>query len=106
MGAAAILHRYLDVKERLGESGEGLLRQIIDVVREALWARTYGGSKKSAPSDDLLDLLTADMDPAHIENLSRLRVDRRLRDRVDLANSVNDPVMDVDFLVGRGCEPA
>jgi hypothetical protein len=104
--AAAMIHRYLDVRARLGETGDGLATQILHTFRDVWWDHTYEGAQKSVPNEELLNMLTRDADPAEIRRVGRSLVDRRLRDRADLLKAINDPVMDVNFLVGRGCEPA
>jgi hypothetical protein len=100
---AAIVHRYLDVRARLGEPGAGLFRQCWQLFNEFWWMRSYEGTQKSVPPETLLDMLSADTDPAHIEKCGRLNVDRRLRTREDLAKAELDPPIDVQFLVDRGC---
>ena len=39
---------------------------------KSLWhQRSYEGSMKSVPDDDLLKMLAADLDPAHVKQLGR-----------------------------------
>jgi hypothetical protein len=104
--SAAMIFRYLDVRARLGETGDGIATQLFRAFKDMWWDHTYEGAQKSVPGEELLRMLTVDADPAQIERLGRSMVDRRLRDRTDLVQAINDPVMDVNLLVGRGCEAA
>mmetsp|Transcript_87122 Transcript_87122/g.254973 ORF Transcript_87122/g.254973 Transcript_87122/m.254973 type:complete len:414 (-) Transcript_87122:77-1318(-) len=103
--SAAILDVYSGVRERLGEPGASLPQQILEYLAEVWWFRTYEGSQKSVPDEVLLDMITGDTDPAVIERLGRLMVDRRLRTREDLAKAEDDPVVEPPYLVERGCDP-
>jgi len=116
---AAVLYQYLDVRERLGEVGVGLFQQLCEAVRNILYSRTYEGVQKSVPQDKLLDLLFCNDGTDHVNvkrkkwiereaklhRLGRLRMDRRLRTRGDVAKVENDLPITTEFLVGRGCDP-
>mmetsp|Transcript_470 Transcript_470/g.1396 ORF Transcript_470/g.1396 Transcript_470/m.1396 type:complete len:809 (-) Transcript_470:84-2510(-) len=102
---AAILNRYLAVRERLGEPGASLAQQLADYMGQIWWLRTYDGAQKSIPEEQLLEVISADADPSLLERLSRLGVDRRLRTREDLARAERDAFVDVEFLVKHGCDP-
>jgi hypothetical protein len=102
---AAMVHRYLDVRNRLCEPGVGIVKQTMNAVSEFWWKRTYEGSQKSVPAAELLEMLSADTDPIYLEKCGRLQVDRRLRTREDLHKAENDPTVDLDFLLERGCDP-
>lgn len=103
--SAAILDVYLSVRERLGEPGASLPQQVLEYLAEIWWFRTYEGSKKSVPDEVLLEMIRGDTDPKVIERLGRLLVDRRLRTREDLAKAEEDPIVDIPYLVERGCDP-
>jgi len=60
---------------------------------------------KSTPDEDLLRMLSADTDAAHIKKLMNMKTDRRLRTRDDLAKAEKDVAVDVEFLVQRGMDP-
>lgn len=104
--SAAIVRNYLDVRAKLGESGKGLQQQAMEGVRDVLWGRTYEGSQKTIPYDDLLNLIAADTDPAHLKRMGNLMVDRRLRSRADLNRAEKSQIVDEEFLIARGCDPA
>lgn len=103
---AAILHTYIEVRSRLGEPGDSFVKQANDYLGDAFWRRSYEGSLKSTPYDELLKILDEDTDPVRLRNLARLRRDRRLRNREDVAAAADDPQVDIQFLVDRGCDPA
>lgn len=103
---AGILHGYLNVRERLGEPGMGIPQQALGALQEVWWRRTYEGAQKTIPYEELLSLLAPDIDPAHMQRLSGLRVDRRLRTRADLHRAEKSPVVDEKMLIQRGCDPA
>jgi len=102
---AAVLQLFLEVRQALGEPGVGLPRQIWAVVKNLWHQRSYEGSMKSVPDDDLLKMLAADLDPAHVKKLMQMKTDRRLRSREDLARAEKDVQVNVDFLVKRGMDP-
>jgi len=102
---AAVLQLFLEVRQALGEPGTGLPRQILAVAKNLWYQRTYEGSMKSVPDDDLLTMLAADLDPAHVKKLMQMKTDRRLCTREDLAKAEKDIKVDVDFLVKRGMDP-
>eukprot|EP00913_Durusdinium_trenchii_P016375 g15392.t1 len=133
---AAVLQLFLEVRQALGEPGIGLPRQIWAVMKNLWHQRSYEGSMKSVPDDDLLKMLAEDLDPAHVKKLMQMKTDRRLctredrryaqqfvkpRDRdcyddavhccasefvEDLARAEKDVRVDADFLVKRGMDPA
>lgn len=102
---AAVLQRFMEVRQALGEPGLGLPSQITSTLRNAWYARTYEGSLKSVPDEDLLHMLSADVDPAEVKKLTLMMRDRRLRNRDDLAKAEKDVKVDVEFLVERGMDP-
>jgi len=103
---ASVVHRYVDVQKRLGETGIGLRQQISELIREVRFLQTYEGAQKSIPYDKLLRVLSSedDLDPAMVLRLGRLRMDRRVRTRKDLSHHETDPKVDVKYLVDRGCD--
>mmetsp|Transcript_84696 Transcript_84696/g.274373 ORF Transcript_84696/g.274373 Transcript_84696/m.274373 type:complete len:697 (-) Transcript_84696:43-2133(-) len=101
---AAVLTRYLGVRERLGEPGATISQQASGYLKQLQWTRSYQGSQKTVPDDKLLELISGATDPAHVKRLCRMGVDRRLRTREDLAKAEQDPFVDVEFLVARGCD--
>lgn len=103
---AAILNQYLKVRTCLGEPGESIVQQARILLREALYSRSYEGSKKSVPDDVLFNMISEarHTDPHRLRRLGRLRVDRRLRTRDDVETAEKDPPVTVPFLVGRGCD--
>lgn len=103
---AAVLQLFLEVRQALGEPGIGLPRQIWAVMKNLWHQRSYEGSMKSVPDDDLLKMLAEDLDPAHVKKLMQMKTDRRLCTREDLARAEKDVRVDVDFLVKRGMDPA
>jgi len=100
---AAIVHNYLEVRARLGEPGMGLQRQVLEAFREALWGRSFEGSQRSVPYDDLLEVLSADTDQEHLKRMGNLQVDRRLKSRADLHKAERAQSLDVEYLVSLGC---
>lgn len=102
---ASILNGYLEVRQRLGEPGAGFIKQIRDMMDQRSWSRTYEGSRKTAPNEEILKLLAADIDPHRVEKFGRMRMDRRLRTEDDLKEAEKSPVVTVDFLCKRGCSP-
>mmetsp|Transcript_8570 Transcript_8570/g.17585 ORF Transcript_8570/g.17585 Transcript_8570/m.17585 type:complete len:842 (+) Transcript_8570:79-2604(+) len=103
---AAVLQLFLEVRQALGEPGIGLPRQILAVMKNIWHQRSYEGSMKSVPDDDLLKMLAKDLDPAHVKKLMQMKTDRRLCTREDLARAEKDVHVDVEFLVKRGMDPA
>lgn len=70
--------------DRQSNEGESLLENVLTQVVKNLWhQRSYEGSMKSVPDDDLLKMLAADLDPAHVKKLMQMKTDRRLRSRED-----------------------
>jgi len=102
---AAVLQRFMEVRSALGEPGLGLPSQIASTLRNAWYARTYEGSLKSVPDEDLLTMLSADLDPVAVKKMMFMMQDRRLRNREDLAKAEKDMRVDVEFLVERGMDP-
>jgi len=102
---ATVIVRFLEVRQALGEPGLGLPRQIINTVQNLWYSRSYEGAMKSTPDEDLLRMLSADTDAAHIKKLMNMKTDRRLRTRDDLAKAEKDVAVDVEFLVQRGMDP-
>ena len=102
---AAVLQLFLEVRQALGEPGIGLPRQILAVAKNLWYQRSYEGSMKSVPDDDLLNMLAQDLDPAHVKKLMQMKTDRRLCTREDLAKAEKDIKVDVEFLTKRGMDP-
>eukprot|EP00931_Biecheleriopsis_adriatica_P086368 TRINITY_DN61055_c0_g1_i1.p1 TRINITY_DN61055_c0_g1~~TRINITY_DN61055_c0_g1_i1.p1 ORF type:complete len:873 (+),score=158.27 TRINITY_DN61055_c0_g1_i1:40-2619(+) len=102
---AAVVAQFLEVRQALGEPGVGLPVQISTFIRNAWYQRSYEGSMKSMPDEDLLDMLASDLDPAHVKKLMQMKSDRRLRNREDLAKAEKDIRVDLEFLVERGMDP-
>ncbi len=86
-----MLQLFLEVRQSLGEPGIGLPRQLLAVLKSLWHLRSYEGSMKSVPDDDLLKMLAADLDPAHVKplgekvitgdvlrKLMQMKTDRRL----------------------------
>lgn len=103
---AAVLHTYSEVRGRLGEPGDSFLKQANNLLGDSFWRASYEGSLKSTPYEELLKILEDDPDPVRVRKLTRLQRDRRLRNREELAAAADDPQVDVQFLVDRGCDPA
>lgn len=103
---AAVVQRFIEVRKALGEPGIGLPTQIVDAIKSLWFIRSYAGSMKSTPDEDLLDLLSADLDPEHVQRLMQMKQDRRLCTREDLTKAEKDRHIDVEFLVARGLDPA
>jgi len=103
---AAILHHYLDVRERLGEPGIPISQQFREWIRDLQFGHTYTGSQRSLPFDDLLTALSADTDPSFLKNLGRLQADRRLRSRADLHKAERGELATHAYLVKKGLDPA
>ncbi|CAE8672715.1 unnamed protein product, partial [Polarella glacialis] len=102
---AAVLRRFLEVRAALGEPGIGMPQQIANLLKNLWHIRSYEGAIKSTPEEELLDMLAADLDPAHVKQLMQMMQDRRLTTREDLSKAQNDKIVDVEFLVSRGLEP-
>jgi len=102
--AAAVLRRYTDIRAKLGEPGQSLADQMKEMMAEMTWMRKYEGAKKSIPVDYLLNVLAKDTNPTRIRQMGKLQTDRRLRTRKDLTRLADDPRVDVDYLVDRGCD--
>eukprot|EP00929_Paragymnodinium_shiwhaense_P094317 TRINITY_DN5481_c0_g1_i1.p1 TRINITY_DN5481_c0_g1~~TRINITY_DN5481_c0_g1_i1.p1 ORF type:complete len:856 (-),score=207.45 TRINITY_DN5481_c0_g1_i1:66-2633(-) len=101
---AAIIHRYVDVGRRLGEPGMSILSQIKEGVKVYRFKRTYEGIQKTIPYDELLRTLSKAHEEHLLQAAGRLKQDRRLRTRADLAKESVDPKVDLNFLVSRGCD--
>lgn len=104
---AAVLNAYGEVRSRLGEPGDSFVKQVGDYLGDSFWSRTYEGSLKTTPYEELLKILDVDgkPDPVRVRKLTRLRADRRLRNREELALASEDPPVTLQFLVDRGCDP-
>jgi hypothetical protein len=103
---ATILHHYLAVRMKTGQAGESIVKQLFGMISDAGYARTYDGAQKSLPPDKLFEMITQDTDPLRIRHLGRFHIDRRMRTRHDVHEAEMDPQVDVDFLIGRGMDPA
>jgi hypothetical protein len=101
---AAVLHNYKAVKKRLGEPGASIAQQTQEMLANITFGNTYEGTQKSIPYDVLLHSLVEDKDYKDLEKEGRLMVDRRLRTRDDLAKEEQDPLVDIEYLLDRGCD--
>mmetsp|Transcript_45932 Transcript_45932/g.82720 ORF Transcript_45932/g.82720 Transcript_45932/m.82720 type:complete len:882 (+) Transcript_45932:78-2723(+) len=103
---ATVVVRFLEVRQALGEPGLGLPAQVIGAVKNLWYSRSYEGSMKSTPDEDLFRMISANGDAAYLKKLMSMKQDRRLRTRDDLAKAEKDVKVDVDFLVQRGMDPS
>eukprot|EP00928_Gymnodinium_smaydae_P091703 TRINITY_DN7542_c1_g1_i1.p1 TRINITY_DN7542_c1_g1~~TRINITY_DN7542_c1_g1_i1.p1 ORF type:complete len:860 (-),score=195.22 TRINITY_DN7542_c1_g1_i1:109-2613(-) len=104
---AAVVHRYFDVKKRLGEAGAGVFQQLREKLGVFRFRNSYDGAQKSVPYDVLLASIAEHRgDITKITRVAKLETDRRLRTREDLAREEKDPRVSVDFLMDRGCDQA
>jgi len=101
---AAALHNYRIVKKRLGEPGASIAEQIRETWNSIRFGNTYEGTQKSIPYDVLLHSLVEGAAYKQLEKVGRLVMDRRLRTRGDLAKEEQDPQVDVEYLLDRGCD--
>eukprot|EP00747_Dinoflagellata_sp_TGD_P220273 gnl/TRDRNA2_/TRDRNA2_92266_c0_seq1.p1 gnl/TRDRNA2_/TRDRNA2_92266_c0~~gnl/TRDRNA2_/TRDRNA2_92266_c0_seq1.p1 ORF type:complete len:845 (+),score=118.49 gnl/TRDRNA2_/TRDRNA2_92266_c0_seq1:31-2565(+) len=103
---ACVLDNYQQVKSQLGEKGAGIVEQTTDFLRQLLYSRTYEGSERSMPNNELLEALAQyRSDPERLRQIARLKLDRRLRSQEDVKFLEEDPHIDVNFLIGRGVHP-
>lgn len=103
----AIVHRYLEVRAKLGESGENVWTQLQDLFDEKFYSGSYQGSQRSAPPEELLNLLCDLSNPdeyARIHRLGTLQLDRRLRTREDVECAETDVPITAEFLVDKGMD--
>lgn len=101
---SAILHQYLGVRQKTGQAGESVVRQLSQVLDDCCYNRTYDGAQKTMPPDKLFEMIITDTDPLRIRRLGRFHIDRRLRTRHDVHEAELDPKIDVDFLIDRGMD--
>lgn len=101
---AAALHNYKIVKKRLGEPGTSIASQFKELWTSIRFGGTYEGTQKSIPYDVLLHSLVEDAEYKDLEKVGRMMQDRRIRTRTDLAKEEQDPQVDVEYLLDRGCD--
>mmetsp|Transcript_36238 Transcript_36238/g.85021 ORF Transcript_36238/g.85021 Transcript_36238/m.85021 type:complete len:914 (+) Transcript_36238:133-2874(+) len=99
-----ILHQYMNVKERLGESGVSLWQQARDYFTEFWWSETYDGSQKTAPDHVLLKAFSQGLTPEELQRLGRYKLDRRLRTRADVLAHEKDLEVSAESLIKQGCD--
>merc|ERR1711972_658563 len=75
--------------------------ELVDAFK---FGNTYEGTQKSIPYDSLLLLLVEGAEYKELERVGRLMTDRRLRTRGDLAKEEQDPLVDVEYLLDKGCD--
>lgn len=103
---AAILNQYLYVRTMLGEQGETIVQQARALLREAMYSRSYEGSRKTMPEAVLFNRISdaRETDPLRLRKMGRLRIDRRLRTSDDVHSAAHDPPVTEELLVDRGCD--